>query len=144
MSMEVPVSEGDEARSPSQKELGQGQEEHGWFSHRSTCTTSVFPKDTDDVWFLDEAILREEHKSEYDLKKQVEKCEDPECRDHTVIRDPQIKEQLEAVKEKVKNAEVVMATLNGLPGSWNSFMWGMCARRKWLLSADFGKKKLDS
>ena len=32
----------------------------------------------------------------------------------------QIKEQLEAVKEEVKNAEVVMATLNGLPGSWNS------------------------
>ena len=30
-------------------------------------------------------------------------------------------EQLEAVKEKVKNAEVMMATLNGLPGSWNSF-----------------------
>ena len=30
-------------------------------------------------------------------------------------------EQLEAVKEKVKNVEVMMATLNGLPGSWNSF-----------------------
>ena len=30
-------------------------------------------------------------------------------------------EQLEAVKEKVMNAEVMMATLNGLPGSWNSF-----------------------
>ena len=26
-------------------------------------------------------------------------------------------EQLEAVKEEVKNVEVVMATLNGLPGS---------------------------
>ena len=30
-------------------------------------------------------------------------------------------EQLEAVEE-VKNAEVVIATLNGLPGSWDSFM----------------------
>ena len=39
----------------------------------------------------------------------------------------QIKEQLEA---KVKNAEVVMATLNGLPGSCDSFMRGICARRK--------------
>ena len=29
----------------------------------------------------------------------------------------QIKEQLEVVKEKVKNVEVVIATLNGLPGS---------------------------
>ena len=29
---------------------------------------------------------------------------------------------LEVVKEKAKNAKVVMATLNGLPGSWNSFI----------------------
>ena len=28
----------------------------------------------------------EEHKSEDDLKKLVEECEDPECRDHAVIR----------------------------------------------------------
>ena len=32
----------------------------------------------------------------------------------------QIKEQLEAVKEEVKNAEVVIAILNGLPRSWDS------------------------
>ena len=42
----------------------------------------------------------------------------------------QIKEQLEAVEEEVENAEVVIATLNGLPGSWDSFIQGMCARRK--------------
>ena len=105
------------------------------------CTTSVFPKDTNDVWFLDQAIWREEHKLEYDLKKPVEECEDPECRDHAVIRVSQIKEQLEAVKEEVKNIEVVMATLNGLPRSWDSFVQGMCARRKWLLSAYSAKKK---
>ena len=69
-------------------------------------------------------------KSEYDLKKPVEECEDPECRDHAVIRVSQIEEQLEAIKEKVKNAEVMMATLNGLPGSWNSFIQGICSRRK--------------
>jgi len=40
------------------------------------------------------------------------------------------KEQIEAVKEEVKNAEVVIATLNGLPGSWDSFIRGICARRK--------------
>ena len=61
-------------------------------------------------------------KSKYDLKKLVEECEYPECREHAVIRVSQIKEQLEAVKEKLKNAKVVMATLNDLPGSWNSFM----------------------
>ena len=33
----------------------------------------------------------------------------------------QIKEQIEAVKE-VKNAEVVIATLKGIPGSWDLFM----------------------
>ena len=114
MSIEVPVSEGDEARSLSQEELGQSPEDHWWFSHESTCTTSVFLKDMKDIWFLDQAIWREEHKSEYDLKKLV---------------------------EEVKNVEVVMATLNGLPGSCDSFMRGMCARRKWLLSADCGKKK---
>ena len=33
----------------------------------------------------------------------------------------QIKEQLVTVEE-VENAEVVIGTLNGLPGSWDSFM----------------------
>ena len=39
-------------------------------------------------------------------------------------------EQLEAVEEEVENAEVVIATLNGLPGSWDSFMRGMYAISK--------------
>ena len=51
----------------------------------------------------------------------------------------QIKEQIEAVKEEVKNAKVVIATLNGPLGSWDSFIWGMCARRKWLLLTDSRK-----
>ena len=51
-------------------------------------------KDTEDVWFLDKAIWREEQKSEYDLEKPVEECEDPECRDHAVIRVSQIKNNL--------------------------------------------------
>ena len=51
--------------------------------------------------------LFEEHTSEDDLKKQFEE-----------------------VKEEVKNAEVVIATLNGLPRSWDSFMRRMYARRK--------------
>ena len=85
MSREVPVLEGDEAKILTPEELGQGQEDHCWFNHRSTCTTSVFSKDTEDVWFLDQGILREEHKSEYEFEKTVEECKDPECRDHTVI-----------------------------------------------------------
>ena len=42
----------------------------------------------------------------------------------------QIKEQPEVVEEEVDNAEVVITTLNGLPGSWNSFIQEMCTRRK--------------
>ena len=39
-------------------------------------------------------------------------------------------EDLEVVEEAAKNAEAVIATLNGLPGSWDSFMRRMCAKRK--------------
>ena len=39
-------------------------------------------------------------------------------------------EQLEVVEEEVESVEVVIATLNGLPGSWDSFIRGMCTRRK--------------
>ena len=38
----------------------------------------------------------------------------------------QIKKQLEAIE----NAEIVITTLNGLPGSWDSFIQAMCTRRK--------------
>ena len=42
----------------------------------------------------------------------------------------QIKEQLEAVDEEVDNIDVVITTLNDLPRSWDSFIRGLCARRK--------------
>ena len=83
ISREVPVPEGDEAKILTQEELVQGQEDNCWFNHRSPYTTS---KDIErDAWFLDQDIWREEHKSKYDFEKTVEECEDPECRDHTVI-----------------------------------------------------------
>ena len=41
----------------------------------------------------------------------------------------QTREQLEAVKENVEG-EIVMTTLNGLPRSRDSFIQGICARRK--------------
>ena len=86
MSREFLVPEGDEAKSLTQEELGQGQEDHCWFNHGSPYTKSFFPKYIErDVWFLDQAIWREEHKSKNDFEKTVEECEDPECRDHIVI-----------------------------------------------------------
>ena len=41
-----------------------------------------------------------------------------------------MKEELEAVDEEVGNAEIVVTTLNGLPRSWDSFIQGICARKK--------------
>ena len=42
-------------------------------------------------------------------------------------------ENIEVVEEEAENAEVVIATLNGLLGSWDSFMWRMYAKSKWLI-----------
>ena len=42
----------------------------------------------------------------------------------------QIKEQLEVVEENVVERGIVMTTLSGLPRSWDSFIQGICARRK--------------
>ena len=73
------------------------------------------------------------------------KIQNAETMQSYLTRVSQIKEQLEAVEEEVENVEVVIATLNALLGSWNSFTRGMCARRKLLISVESGKKKnLDS
>ena len=37
---------------------------------------------------------------------------------------------MEAVDEEVENAEIVMATLNGLARTWDSFTQGICAIKK--------------
>jgi hypothetical protein len=42
----------------------------------------------------------------------------------------QIKEQLEAIGDSVEEDEITMTTLNGLPNSWESFIQGICSRRK--------------
>ena len=42
----------------------------------------------------------------------------------------QIKKQLEAVDEEMENGEIVITTLNGLPSSWDSFIQGICDRKK--------------
>ena len=41
-----------------------------------------------------------------------------------------IKEQLEVIGDIVEEAEVVITTLNGLPREWDSFIRGICTRRK--------------
>ena len=58
------------------------------------------------------------------------KIQNAETMQSYFARVSQSKEQLEAVDEEVENADVVMTTLNGLPGSWDLFIRGMCTRRK--------------
>jgi len=41
-----------------------------------------------------------------------------------------IKEQIEAIGDKVNGEEMVMTTLNGHPRSWDAFIQGICSRRK--------------
>ena len=42
----------------------------------------------------------------------------------------QIKEKIEAVEENVEEGEIVTTTLNGLLRSWDSFIQGICVRRR--------------
>ena len=58
------------------------------------------------------------------LRKQLKnvKIQNAETIQSYFTRVSQIKEQLEVVEEEVENAEVVINTLNGLPGSWDSFI----------------------
>ena len=58
------------------------------------------------------------------LRKQLKnaKIQNAETIQSYFTRVSQIKEQREAVEEEVENAEVMITTLNGLPGSWDSFI----------------------
>ena len=66
------------------------------------------------------------------LRKQLKnvKIQNVETIQSYFTRVSQIKERLDAVEEEVENAEVVITTLNGLQGSWDSFIQGVCARKK--------------
>ena len=42
----------------------------------------------------------------------------------------EIREKLESIGDNVKESKAEITTLNGLPRSWDSFIQGICARRK--------------
>ena len=58
------------------------------------------------------------------------KIQNSETMQSYFTRITQIKEQLEEFKENVEEGEIVMNTLNGLLISWDSFIQGICAKRK--------------
>jgi hypothetical protein len=66
------------------------------------------------------------------LKTQMKnvKLQDSESIHSYFSRVNQIKEHIEAIGDTVDEAEMVMTTLNGLPRSWDSFIQGICSRRK--------------
>ena len=63
-------------------------------------------------------------------RNQLKNVKNAETIQSYFTRVSQIKEQLEAVDEEVENVDIVITTLNGLLGSWDSFGRGICARRK--------------
>ena len=66
------------------------------------------------------------------LRKQLKnvKIQNAETIQSYFKRVSHIKEHLEARDEEVENVEIVMTTLNGLPIAWDSFIQGICARKK--------------
>ena len=74
------------------------------------------------------------------------KIQNVETIQYYFTRVSQIKEQLELVYEEVENAEIVMTTLNGLARSWDSFIQGICARKKLVktMGRVFSRRILDS
>ena len=66
------------------------------------------------------------------LRNQIKgvKAQKSETMHSYFTRVSKIKEQLETIGDMVEDAKVVMTTLNGLPRDWESFIRGICSRRK--------------
>ena len=58
------------------------------------------------------------------------RMQDSELIQSYFTRVSQIKEQIEAIRDSVEEAKLVMTTMNGLPRSWDPFIKGICSRRK--------------
>ena len=58
------------------------------------------------------------------------KAQNPETMQSYFTRVAQIKEKLKSIGDMVEEVEIVITTLNGLPINWESFIRGICSRRK--------------
>ena len=74
-------------------------------------------------------------------RNQLKNVKNAETIQSYFTRVSQIKEHLEAVKEEVKDAEVVIVTLNGLPGSWDSFMRGSVPKGSDYFQQTLGRRR---
>ena len=124
ISGEVPVPEGDEAKALHKKNLVKAKK-----IIADSVTDQLVPQlsslKTPKEMFdsLTKIFEGKNINQNMNLRKQLKNVKIPnvETMQSYFTGVSQIKEQPEVVKEEVKNAEVVMATLNGLPRSWNSF-----------------------
>ena len=133
ISGEVPVPEGDEVKSLQKKNLVNSKRiiADSIKEHRIPHVSSLkAPKEMFDS--LTKIFEGKNINRKMTLRNQWKnvKIQDAETIQSYFTRVSQIKEQLEAVGEDIENGEVVMTTLNGLPRSWDSFIQGICARRK--------------
>ena len=133
ISKEVPVPEGDEVKALLKKKLVKAKKiiADSIIDHLSAQVSSL--KTLKDIFdSLTKIFEGKNINQNMKLRKQLKnvKIQNVETIQSYFTRVSPIKEQLEAVKEEVENAEVVISTLNGLSGSWDSFIRGMCARMK--------------
>ena len=133
MSEEVPVPKGDEAKTLQKNKLVMakriitGSINDHLIPHVSSLKTPKAMFDSLTKLFEGKNINQK-----MNLRNQLKnvKIKNAETIQSYFTRVSQIKEQLEAVDEEVVNAEIVMTTLNCITRSWDSFIQGICARRK--------------
>ena len=127
ISREVPVPEGDEAKALLKKNLVKAKKiivdtiKDHLIPYVSSLNTPKYM-----FYSLTKLFEEKNINQKLTLRNQLKnvKIQNAETMQPYFTRVSQIKEQIEAVDKEVENAEIVMTTLNGLPGSWDSFMQG--------------------
>ena len=130
---ESPELEGDEAKVSHKKDLAKANKtiEYSIKDHLIPHVSSL--KTSKEVYdALTNMFEGKNINQKMNLRNQLKnvKIQNLETIQSYFTRVSQIKEQLEVVKENVEEGEIVITTLNGLPRSWDSFIQGICARRK--------------
>ena len=133
ISREVPVREGDEAKDLHKKNLVKAKKiiADSIMDHLIPQVSSL--KTSKEMFdSLTKLFEGKNINWKMTLRNQLKnvKIQNAETIQSYFTRVSQIKEKLKAVEEEVETAEVLITTLNGLLGSWESFIQGIYARRK--------------
>ena len=123
MSREVPVPEGDEAKSFHKKNLVKRIISYSIKNHLIPQVYSL--KTLKDMFdFLTKLFEGKNINQKMTSRNQLKnvKIQNVETIQSYFTRVSQIKEKIEAMDEELDNEDVVITTLNSLPGSWDSFI----------------------